>query len=308
MKKEKISNNENNKKISKNNKIISSILAITMCCQSLVGAVKPDGQPVDIKEMDSKKTVEIMEGKDKNEDESKKNDAVDKSEGFSSLAETIFGVGVSGAIILGLYYIYNAIKSKVEPGDEPPEVELDAEPSEVKLLNNEPKVIEPKTGTGKVEIGGESYETHNIGEKNGNDIGFKNLVVETGDGDLGVSLGIPEFVNEVTQDESEILSQVRVKSDYENKIDGLSDYSKFIVAITEGEESFSNYLKNNSIINPTIGDVVKHACKLLADQKDPEFCLINACVRLVFNYRYVHFLISEELAPYLEKKPPVQLL
>ncbi|BED92116.1 MAG: hypothetical protein CfP315_0702 [Candidatus Improbicoccus pseudotrichonymphae] len=41
MRKEKISNNENNKKISKNNKIISSILAIVMCCQPLVGAVKP---------------------------------------------------------------------------------------------------------------------------------------------------------------------------------------------------------------------------------------------------------------------------
>ncbi|BED91560.1 MAG: hypothetical protein CfP315_0050 [Candidatus Improbicoccus pseudotrichonymphae] len=42
MRKEKISNNENNEKISKNNKIISSILAVAMCCQPLVGAVEPD--------------------------------------------------------------------------------------------------------------------------------------------------------------------------------------------------------------------------------------------------------------------------
>ncbi|BED91743.1 MAG: hypothetical protein CfP315_0264 [Candidatus Improbicoccus pseudotrichonymphae] len=101
MKKEKINNNENNKKINKNNKIISSILAVIMCCQPLVGAVKPDSQPVDIKEMDSKETVEITEDKDENEnkDESKKNDAVDKSEGFSSLAKTIFGVVVSQALL-----------------------------------------------------------------------------------------------------------------------------------------------------------------------------------------------------------------
>ncbi|BED91965.1 MAG: hypothetical protein CfP315_0524 [Candidatus Improbicoccus pseudotrichonymphae] len=122
-----IGENKNSKKISKNNKIISSILAVIMCCQSLVGAVKPDSQPVDSKEMDSKETVEIMEskdkdgveisededdvkendedeGEDKNENESKKDDTVDKSEGLSSLAKTIAVVGVSGAIILGSYY------------------------------------------------------------------------------------------------------------------------------------------------------------------------------------------------------------
>ncbi|BED92081.1 MAG: hypothetical protein CfP315_0663 [Candidatus Improbicoccus pseudotrichonymphae] len=43
MKKESngIGENKNSKKISKNNKIISSILAVAMCCQSLVGAVGP---------------------------------------------------------------------------------------------------------------------------------------------------------------------------------------------------------------------------------------------------------------------------
>ncbi|BED91529.1 MAG: hypothetical protein CfP315_0017 [Candidatus Improbicoccus pseudotrichonymphae] len=43
MKKESngIGENKNSKKISKNNKIISSILAIVMCCQSFVGAVEP---------------------------------------------------------------------------------------------------------------------------------------------------------------------------------------------------------------------------------------------------------------------------
>ncbi|BED92187.1 MAG: hypothetical protein CfP315_0786 [Candidatus Improbicoccus pseudotrichonymphae] len=43
MKKESngIGENKNSKKISKNNKIISSVLAITMCCQSFVGAKLP---------------------------------------------------------------------------------------------------------------------------------------------------------------------------------------------------------------------------------------------------------------------------
>ncbi|BED91752.1 MAG: hypothetical protein CfP315_0275 [Candidatus Improbicoccus pseudotrichonymphae] len=258
MKKEKISNNENNKKINKNNKIISSILAVIMCCQPLVGAVAPDSQLVD-----SKETVEMMEGKDENEDESKKNDAVDKSEGFSSLAKTIFGVGVLGAIILGSYYIYNAIKS---------------------------------IGSEWVEIRNESYSTHSIGKRIENDIGFENLVVGTNYGDV---LGISEFVDKISGDYSKAFSQVKVKPNHENEIGKLSSYSKFIIEITKGKKSFLSYFKNKGVNKNNKQDIVLYACKLLGEINDPEFCLINACVEVKIDGSTFYFLISQELAPYL---------
>ncbi|BED91770.1 MAG: hypothetical protein CfP315_0297 [Candidatus Improbicoccus pseudotrichonymphae] len=275
VRKEKISNSENNKKTSKNNKIISSILAITMCCQPLVGAVAPDSQLVDSKKIGSKETVEITEDKDedvveiledkndakkndedKNENESKKGDAVDKSKWFSSLAKTIAVVGVSGAIILGSYYIY--------------------------MIN-------------RVKIGNRSYLTHSIGEENGN--GFENLAVG-----MRSCEGIYEFRNKITSVTSKTLLQVKVEPDYENKIGDLSSYSEFIVEITKGKESFLSYLKNKGV-DPTISGIVTHACGLLKKLKDPKFCLVNACVRVEIEGEgggVIFFLISKELAPYLK--------
>ncbi|BED92283.1 MAG: hypothetical protein CfP315_0897 [Candidatus Improbicoccus pseudotrichonymphae] len=333
MKKENsIDDNKNSKKISKNNKIISSILAVVMCCQSFVGVVTSDSQLVDSKETNSKETVEIMEGKDKdgveisededdvkkndededegegeNEDESKKNDAVDKSKWLLDLAKTIVGVCVSGVGALVIYkvikVIYNAIKSNVVGIKE---VELDAKSPEDKLLKDEsedePEVTEPETDLKKVQIGNESYLTHSIGKKNEDDIGFENLIVI-----MGNCGGIPEFVNEILRDFSDALSQVKVKSNYENKIDKLSSYSKFIVAIIKGEDCFLDYLKINDV-KPTTESVVKHACELLENQKNPEFRLVNAYVEVKIGGDTIYFLISQELAPYLEKKPPVQPL
>ncbi|BED92102.1 MAG: hypothetical protein CfP315_0686 [Candidatus Improbicoccus pseudotrichonymphae] len=73
MKKENsIDDNKNSKKISKNNKIISSILAVIMCCQSFVGAGPPlntDGKvnvagPPVSDSIDSENDLKDSEGKD----------------------------------------------------------------------------------------------------------------------------------------------------------------------------------------------------------------------------------------------------
>ncbi|BED91868.1 MAG: hypothetical protein CfP315_0407 [Candidatus Improbicoccus pseudotrichonymphae] len=287
MKKESngIGENKNSKKINKNNKIISSILAVAMCCQSLVGAVKPDSQPVDIKEMDSKETVEITEDKDENEnkDESKKGDAIDKSKWLSILAKTIAGISVLG---VGALVIYNAIKSKVvEPNAESPEV------------------TEPKTGPGEVEIGGLNYFTHNIGEETENGEGFENLVVS-----IASHGGIFDFSSKISPKispgESEFFLKVKIKSSREKEIEKLSNYSKFIVAIIKGGDYFLNYLEINGV-KLTIEGIVTHACDLLKKQKNsPEFRLVNACVGVLIEGEdggMIFFLISQELAPCLSE-------
>ncbi|BED92232.1 MAG: hypothetical protein CfP315_0838 [Candidatus Improbicoccus pseudotrichonymphae] len=305
MKKESngIGENKNSKKINKNNKIISSILAVTMCCQSFVGAVGSDGQLVD----SSKETVGAMKcgddvkvsedksnvkenDEDKNENESKKGDAVDKSKCLSSLAKTIAGISVLG---VGTLVIYDAIKYVIGIK----KFESNAEPPKNKLLKNEPGVTEPKIDSEGVKIGNKSYLTHSIGEKNKNGIiGFKNLVVKIED--YG---GILKFVDEITLDKSEILSQVELRFDCEKQIDELSDYSKFIVEIGKGENSFLTYLLGN-YVDLTIGGVVAYACKLLENQKNSsELCLVNACVEVEIDGSTIYFLISRELAPYLSE-------
>ncbi|BED92312.1 MAG: hypothetical protein CfP315_0935 [Candidatus Improbicoccus pseudotrichonymphae] len=272
MKKEKISNNENNKKISKNNKIISSILAIVMCCQPLVGAFVSDSQLVD-----NKKTVEITEDKNENKDESKKGDAIDKSKWFSILVKTIAGISVLGVCAL---VIYDEIKS-----------------NEDKLLKDEPGVTEPKTGPGEVKIGGLNYFTHNIGEETENGEGFENLVIGESD------WGIHDFTNEVSKNVGSVNLRVSVNFNSESEIQNLSNYSKFIVAAIKGGDFLSAYLRENKV-SSDVDNITLYARKLLMEQKDgSKFRLINVCVRIRlgrFGYQSAYFLISQELAPYLK--------
>ncbi|BED92257.1 MAG: hypothetical protein CfP315_0868 [Candidatus Improbicoccus pseudotrichonymphae] len=122
MKKENsIDDNKNSKKISKNNKIISSILAVIMCCQSLVGAVplNTDGKvnvagPPVSGNIDSENDLKDSEGKDegdnknpsKEEEEEKDNGNVIKNNPIKS---TIAGVVIG---CLGIYYIATELCSR----------------------------------------------------------------------------------------------------------------------------------------------------------------------------------------------------
>ncbi|BED92243.1 MAG: small GTP-binding protein [Candidatus Improbicoccus pseudotrichonymphae] len=111
MKKESngIGENKNSKKISKNNKIISSILAVIMCCQSLVGAVPLNtdgkvnvaGSPVsdNSDNIDSENDLKDSEGEDEgnNKDFIKKKEDSRKSKGIlEKIKDNYFKLAVGG--------------------------------------------------------------------------------------------------------------------------------------------------------------------------------------------------------------------
>ncbi|BED91719.1 MAG: Rab-family small GTPase [Candidatus Improbicoccus pseudotrichonymphae] len=109
MKKESngIGENKNSKKISKNNKIISSILAVIMCCQSFVGAGPPlnTDNTVDIVESSISKNENKNENglkgsEDGNENFNVKEDGSDNNKKSKSILEKIkdnyFKLAVSG--------------------------------------------------------------------------------------------------------------------------------------------------------------------------------------------------------------------
>ncbi|BED91720.1 MAG: hypothetical protein CfP315_0236 [Candidatus Improbicoccus pseudotrichonymphae] len=308
MKKESngIGENKNSKKISKNNKIISSILAVVMCCQSLVGAVKPDSQLVDSKETDSKETVEIMEGKDKdgveisedkndvkeNDEDEGEDENEDKSKNKSFLVKAI-GIGASALAVVGTLIVVVRQCAKCSSGTD--ELEEDTEED-----MGDDSSIETET----VKIGGVEYQTYNIGERlggDGDEIRFKNLWIG-----YEYPFGIYDFTPEITKYGNETLQEVKVKPDCENEIGDLSSYSKFIVSIIRDGDYLSTYLKNKKIDENNIKSIVLHACKLLEERNDPEFRLAHVCVSVILwdinhcretNY---YFLIPAELAEYLE--------
>ncbi|BED92183.1 MAG: hypothetical protein CfP315_0781 [Candidatus Improbicoccus pseudotrichonymphae] len=293
MKKESngIGENKNSKKISKNNKIISSILAVAMCCQSLVGAVKPDSQLVDSKEIDSKKNVEITEDKNENKDESKKDDAVNKSKWLlilwlSILAKTIAGISVLG---VGALVIYDAISSKKK--EEEPMIGEE----EPMIGEEEPMIGEEEPMIGEIEIDGKTYKTCNIGrfvDEDGFGGGRYENLDESGSlwkfkksirvlmcggeeqksviniGATDVSFHRPNESNSVKE---EVMEQLE------------SEYSKFIYKIMTGGEAIEN--------------AEPRAYKLLCkDNKDNkvgyDFCLVN----IVFYC----FLVPKELVEALK--------
>ncbi|BED91582.1 MAG: hypothetical protein CfP315_0081 [Candidatus Improbicoccus pseudotrichonymphae] len=114
MKKEKISNNENNKKISKNNKIISSILAVAMCCQSFVGA-NPNS---DNREFVSDEGIDNNQTADGSEEDDEVKDIKSKKNNSSSLIRNSLDVLLVAA--MGSWWFYGTknkdkdLKSKNE--------------------------------------------------------------------------------------------------------------------------------------------------------------------------------------------------
>ncbi|BED92244.1 MAG: hypothetical protein CfP315_0853 [Candidatus Improbicoccus pseudotrichonymphae] len=108
MRKEKISNNENNKKISKNNKIISSILAVVMCCQPLVGAVKSDefvGNSDGI--VEETKGKEDVYGNTGEDSEKKGESIIDKIKNLPDFFKYVLGIILGGG---GVYVLCNLNK------------------------------------------------------------------------------------------------------------------------------------------------------------------------------------------------------
>ncbi|BED91987.1 MAG: Rab family GTPase [Candidatus Improbicoccus pseudotrichonymphae] len=108
MKKENsIDDNKNNKKINKSNKIISSVLAVVMCCQSFVGAGPPlnTDNTVDIVESSISKNENENENglkgsEDDNENSNVKEDGSDNNKKSKGILEKIkdnyVGLAVSG--------------------------------------------------------------------------------------------------------------------------------------------------------------------------------------------------------------------
>ncbi|BED91572.1 MAG: hypothetical protein CfP315_0071 [Candidatus Improbicoccus pseudotrichonymphae] len=315
MKKESngIGENKNSKKINKNNKIISSILAVIMCCQSFVGAVGSDDRLVD----SSKKTVEttkcednvkVSEDKsnvkenDKNEngDESKKDDTVDKSEELSSLAKTIAGISVLG---VGILVIYDAISPrKAKPKKEEEEIKEEEEEEEIKKEEpkEEPKEEEEeeepkeKPEIRQIEMCGKTRQTCNIGrlvdKKDPKGGYYENLGKSSRRGgrlyifesSVAESMGIARAL--FFSPPSDIIRE-KIMGELENK------YSKFVYELGEKQPSestgkdYSNYVRC-------------HAHDLL-HEAGPDFRVTN--IRVCVTERGDYLLISEELALALEK-------
>ncbi|BED91579.1 MAG: hypothetical protein CfP315_0078 [Candidatus Improbicoccus pseudotrichonymphae] len=272
-----IGENKNSKKISKNNKIISSILAIIMCCQPLVGAVGSGGQLVD-----NKKTVGIMKYKDEdgveipeNENDVKENDKgegegenknkiknkslIDKFNELSGLAKAGFGTICSipgvGALVCVVRY---AISCRVT--------------------------------IGKIKIGEKYYKTCNIGRLvNKVDDGFGGKYFEN----LG-KFGLIKFKKSIRvlmgggeEQKSIFVSFHHPDENNSVKIDGVkkkvmkqlkSEYSKFIYRMITGEKAVENITKF-------------HAYELLC-KAGPGFRLVNIVISWLF-------LVSEELVKVL---------
>ncbi|BED91759.1 MAG: hypothetical protein CfP315_0284 [Candidatus Improbicoccus pseudotrichonymphae] len=105
MKKESngIGENKNSKKISKNNKIISSILAVAMCCQSFVVAVKPDefvgNNDGIVEETKGKEDVDGNTGEDREDNEDKSGSIIDKIKNLSDFVK--YGLGLISGVLIG---------------------------------------------------------------------------------------------------------------------------------------------------------------------------------------------------------------
>ncbi|BED91559.1 MAG: Ras family protein [Candidatus Improbicoccus pseudotrichonymphae] len=133
MKKESngIGENKNSKKINKNNKIISSILAVVMCCQPLVGAVPLNtdgkvniaGSPVsdNSDNIDSENDLKVSEGEDEGDNkdfsEEEKEEDSRKSKGIlEKIKDNYFklavGVGLAGLVVAAYYKFFRSNTSE----------------------------------------------------------------------------------------------------------------------------------------------------------------------------------------------------
>ncbi|BED91910.1 MAG: hypothetical protein CfP315_0457 [Candidatus Improbicoccus pseudotrichonymphae] len=285
MKKENsIDDNKNSKKISKNNKIISSILAVIMCCQSFVGA-NPNSDNrefVSDKVIDNSPTADGSEEEDEEDEEKKeekKEDIKIKENNSSSLIRNSLGALLVAAMSGWWFYVtknkdlkskneeIERLKKKLEEKDKElekickPDTESDAEVKEEEYL-------------------GTKYITFNVGErvKRYGRTFFRNLTdvtdtmsVRFTDNENNKKLVCYESVHiRVTCSKS--------KQNY-NDYKQLSDYSKYIWNIVEnglgGLLSASEELKELGITRAS--QLKKHLEDLLvSDQKvGPNFRFTN---------------------------------
>ncbi|BED92004.1 MAG: hypothetical protein CfP315_0572 [Candidatus Improbicoccus pseudotrichonymphae] len=282
MKKESngIGENKNSKKINKNNKIISSILAVIMCCQSFVGAFVSDDQLVD-----NKKTVKIMKYKDKdgveisedendvkendkgggegeNKNKSKNKSLIDKFNELSDLAKAGFGTICSIPGVSALVYVVRyAISCRVTIGE--------------------------------IQIGEEYYKTCNVGrfvyedgfsegrckhlDESGSLRNFKESIrVLMGDGEEQESkyvfFCLPVKIDDVKIDDVKI-DDIKKKVMKQLK----SEYSKFIYRMITGEG--------------TVGNISRSYAYELLCKAGPGFRLVNIVIHSCGQF----FLVSEEL-------------
>ncbi|BED91890.1 MAG: hypothetical protein CfP315_0433 [Candidatus Improbicoccus pseudotrichonymphae] len=273
MKKESngIGENKNSKKINKNNKIISSILAVIMCCQSFVGAFVSDDQLVD-----NRKTVEIMEGKDNdvkendkgedeggNENKIKNKSLIDKFNELSGLAKAGFGTICS---IPGVGALVCVVRYAISP-------------------------------IGKIKIGGKYYKTCNIGrlvdedvfnggrcenlDESGSLCEFKESIRKSmGGGGEQKSIRV-SFCHPGESDSAKIGD---VKKKVMEQLE--SEYSKFIYRIITKEKVAKNITTKSR----------RHAYELLR-QAGPGFRLVNIVIN---GYGIQFFLVPEELVEVLK--------
>ncbi|BED92012.1 MAG: rab family small GTPase [Candidatus Improbicoccus pseudotrichonymphae] len=167
MKKESngIGENKNSKKISKNNKIISSILAIVMCCQPLVGAVPLNtddkvniaGPPIN-DNIDSENDLKDSEGEDEGDNkdfsEEEKEEDSRKSKGIlEKIKDNYFKLAVGG---LGLGALYGVV-------------------SLFRKLNNDD--VEKPTGSGVGSFAG-NFKVFLVGGQEVGKTGFANVLCD----------------------------------------------------------------------------------------------------------------------------------
>ncbi|BED92101.1 MAG: hypothetical protein CfP315_0685 [Candidatus Improbicoccus pseudotrichonymphae] len=295
MKKESngIGENKNSKKINKNNKIISFILAIVMCCQPFVGA-NPNSDNrefVSDKGINNSPAADGFEEKDK---EDKEEEDSRKSKGiFEKIKDNCFKLAVGALGIVGIICIF-CRKDKKQMENQ--NYELEEENLEEK--NNRKALV----GSIKVKVDGEEriYEVCNVG-KLGEDNRFEHLsdsgkfrfYVDGSGEHLIKEFPVQVFFNppdNVNVDNGKINDTKHM----ENILEQLkSEYSKFI---------YKNIYKNCDYEN------CKVTYKVLYNEKS-DFRLVNFCVYIVvrcpepFGYSFSpkHFLVPLELVKVLIK-------
>ncbi|BED92020.1 MAG: Rab family GTPase [Candidatus Improbicoccus pseudotrichonymphae] len=235
MKKESngVGENKNSKKINKNNKIISSILAVVMCCQSFVGAGPPlnTDNTVDIVESSISKNENENENglkgsEDDNENSNVKEDGSDNNKKSKGILEKIkdncfeLAVGGLGLVVLcaaGFALWFRKLNDKNPHNVEEPKV-------------NPSKIVDPS----KIEIA--AY--HNL------------KVVLVGDSGVGKTCFYNRLLNNKFKENTEPTFSVN----FENKRQANNEDQEFELRIfdTVGREDFRNvlgiYISNAEVI------------------------------------------------------------
>ncbi|BED92300.1 MAG: hypothetical protein CfP315_0920 [Candidatus Improbicoccus pseudotrichonymphae] len=255
MKKENsIDDNKNSKKISKNNKIISSILAVIMCCRSLVGAVDPplavDGsefvEPVGKDLKNDNNNLESSSEDENNykdgEDENSEDENINNSKSFSILAKICIEAGsVIFAVLLGgtAFFLGNTVK-------------ICGRRYLISKVGNECEDLLFW------------YDSYTVFPK-------KNFALEV----FLISKKISFLRRNLNLYSRRYLKKLDVKPD---ELERLSKYSKFIVSIANCNKNqdfkvLKEYFNNKGIETINLENIKSHVINLLSE--DSNFCLID---------------------------------